>query len=222
MTTSTRNRTSYYCQADYEYWAERNKNYKPIPRIVLIKRPVYQNSLRIHQIPWLWNIERRETSINLKDWEQNIVPQQYSGAAFKRGDWGETAIDWCSSYGLTSWYMGHSVKSVTTVETNDLLRKITKTNLKRLGTEFYEQKFLDIDCTKHTLIQAIKEIDWSVYDTIRFGSNSYSIIYDHIKDQLSDCKIIVYKPSLDFIQKLENDGYTFRENPKGVDYFAKD
>ena len=220
--TQTRNRTSYYCEADMEYWRERNKNKVIYPKTVLIKRPVYQNSLRITQIPWLWNIDRRETSINLKDWEENIVPQQYSGAAFKRGDWGETAIDWCSSYGLTSWYMGHSVKSVTTVETNDLLRKLTKHNLKKLGTEFYEQKFLDIDCDKYTVVDAVKQIDWSVYDTIRIGSTSYERIYDTIKDQLSECKIVIYKPQLDFIHKMEKDGWQWNVNPKGVDYFAKD
>lgn len=219
--TQTRNRPSYYCEADYEYWRERNKNKVIYPKTVLIKRPVYQSSLRIHQIPWLWQVDKRETSINWKDWEENAVPQQYSGASFKRGDWGETAIDWCSSYGLTSWYMGHSIKSVTTVETNDLLRKLAKHNLKKLGTEFYEQKFLDVDCDKYTVADAVKQIDWSIYDTIRIGSNSYERIYDVIKDQLSDCRIVVYKPQQDFIHKMEKDGWDWIVNPKGVDYFTK-
>jgi len=220
--TQTRNRTPYYCEGDYEYWQERKRTYVPTPKMVLVKRPVYQSSLIQSDIPWLWQVDRRETSVDINDWEMNVVPSQYSGASMKRGKWGTHFLDWCSANGLTSWYAGHSHDTVTTVETNDVIRKITRANLKRLKTDFYEQKFLDIDCTKHTLIQAIKKVNWGSYDTIRLGSDSYSIIYDHIKDQLSDCKIIVYKPSLDFIQKLENDGYTFRENPKGVDYFAKD
>ncbi len=217
----TRERKSYYCEADYEYWRERNKNKIIYPKTVLIKRPVYQSSLRVSQLPWLWNIDRRETSINYQDWEENTVPQQYSGASFRRGSWGDTAIDWCSCYGLTSWYMGHSIKSVTTVETNDLLRKLTKHNLKKLGTEFYEQKFLDVDCDKYTVADAVKQIDWSIYDTIRIGSNSYERIYDAIKDQLSDCKIVIYKPQHDFIHKMEKDGWDWIVNPKGVDYFTK-
>lgn len=221
MTTTTRNRGSYYCQADYEYWAERNKTYKPTPKLVMVKRPVYQSHLRQYDIPWLWNIDRRETSIDINDWEMNIVPMSYCGASLKRGKWGENFLDWCSCFGLTSWYAGHSFKTVTTVETNDVIRKITRANLKRLKTEFYEQKFLDIDCTKYNLIDGIKQVNWSDYDTIRLGSDSYSIIYDNIKHQLSNCKLIIYKPSLDFIQKMENDGWSLIENPKGVDYFAK-
>lgn len=218
-----RNTTPYYCQGDYEYWQERKRTYVPTPKMVLVKRPVYQSSKISEDLPWLWQIDKRETSIDLADWEMNTVPQQYCGAGLRRGDyWGGHYLDWCSAYGLTSWYAGHNHTTVTTVETNEVMRKIARANLKRLGTEFYEQKFLDIDCTKYTLIQAIKQIDWSVYDAIRIGSDSYNIIYDHIKDKLkAGCKIIVYKPSLDFKEKLEKGEFEFIENPKGVDYFAK-
>jgi lysozyme family protein len=214
---------AYHCEADYEYWRERKKTFKPVARTVLIKRPVYQSSQVQRDLPWLWHIERRETSISLKDWEENSVPMQYSGATFKRGNWGKHAIDWCSAYGLTSWYIGHSVDTVTTVDTNDLLRKLTKINLKKLGTEFYEQKFLDTDCDKYTVVDAVKQIDWSIYDTIRLGSNSYEKIYDTVGEQFKDdCKIVVYKPQHDFIHKLYKDGWLWIENSKGVDYFAKD
>jgi len=117
--------------------------------------------------------------------------------------------------------MGHSIDEVTTVETNDLLRKLAKHNLNRLGTEFYKQKFIDVDCDKYTVVDAVKQIDWSIYDTIRIGSLSYSRIYDTIKDQLGDCKIVIYKPHLDFVEKMNKDNWVFVENPKGVDYFAK-
>jgi hypothetical protein len=219
-----RNTTPYHCQGDYEYWQERKRTYVPTPKTVLALRPVYTSSVKNEDIPWLWQVDKRETSIDITDWEMNTVPQQYCGAGMRRGDyWGGDFLDWCSAYGLTSWYAGHSHKTVTTVETNSVLRKITRANLKRLKTEFYEQKFLDIDCTKYTLIQAIKQIDWSVYDTIRLGSGSYSVIYDHIKHTIKDdCKIIVYKPSLDFIEKLKQDDRRFIENLKSVDYFAKD
>ena len=214
---------AYYCEADYEYWRERNKNKVIVPRTTLIKRPVYQSSLRISQLPWLWHVDKRETTINWKDWEENCVPQQYSGASFRRGNWGKHAIDWCSCYGLTSWYIGHSVESVTTVDTNDLLRKLAKHNLKKLGTEFYEQKFIDVDCNKYTVADAVKQIDWSVYDTIRLGSNSYEIIYDTVGEQFKeDCRIVIYKPQGDFIHKMYAQGYSWIVNPKGVDYFTKD
>lgn len=221
MTTSTRNRSSYYCQADYEYWAERNKTYKPTPKLVMVKRPVYQSSIMQKDIPWLWQIDRRETSIDINDWEINSVPIQYCGASLKRGQWGNHMLDWCSAFGLTSWYAGHSHKIVTTVETNNFVRKLTKANLKRLGTDFYEQKFIDLNCTKYNLTYAVQQIKWSAYDTIRLGSDSYNIIYDLVKNQLHNCKLIIYKPSLEFINKLENDGWTLSENPKGVDYFTK-
>ena len=68
----------------------------PVARTVLIKRPLYQSSLRVSPPSWLWQVDKRETRSNWKDWEENTVPQQYSGASFKRGDWGKTAIDWCS------------------------------------------------------------------------------------------------------------------------------
>ena len=70
-------------------------------------------------------------------------------------------------YGLTSWYIGHSVKSVTTVDTNDLLRKLAKHNLKKLGTESTNKSPIDVDCDKYTVADAVKQIDWSVYDTIQ-------------------------------------------------------
>ena len=223
MTTATRNRQPYFCEADYEYWQKRKAEYKPVPRLVLTRRSVYVSSVKSEDLPLLWQIDRRETSIDLDEWEMNTVPQQYCGAGMRRGDyWGGHFLDWCSAFGLTSWYAGHSHKTVTTVDTNAVIRKLTRANLKKLGTEFYEQKFLDIDCTKYTLIQAIKKIDWGMYDTIRIGSASYNVIYDHIKNSIKDdCKIIVYKPSLDFIKKLKQDNRQFIENLKGIDYFAK-
>tara|TARA_R100000406_G_scaffold84261_1_gene67155 strand:- start:359 stop:1027 length:669 start_codon:yes stop_codon:yes gene_type:complete len=218
----SRNKPKYYCQADYEYWKERNKNKVIVPKTVLIKRPVYQSSLRISKLPWLWQVDKRETTFDWHHWEENVVPQQYSGASFKRGEWGDQAIDWCSSYGLTSWYIGHSCKTVTTVDTNDLLRKITRHNLRKLGTEFYEQKFIDVDCDKYTVVDAVKQIDWSIYDTIRIGSLSYSTIYDTIKDQLkANVKIAIYKPRADFVQKMHDENYELVLNPKGVDYFSR-
>jgi len=211
-----------YCQADIEYWSERQKTYVPTPKVVLVKRAVYQSSIIQRDLPWLWQVDKRETSIDINDWEMNTVPMQYCGAGLRRGEyWSGNFLDWCSCYGLTSWYAGHSHSSVTTVETNNVLKKITKANLKRLGTEFYEQKFIDLNCTKYNLIYAIQQIDWSAYDTIRIGSDSYSTIYDAVKNQLHNCKLIIYKPSLQFKNKLESDGWTFTENPKGVDYFTK-
>jgi len=217
-----RNSSPYYCQADYEYWQERKKSYVPTPKLVIVRRPVYQSSVLQKDMPWLWAIDRRETSINLKDWEMNVVPSQYAGAAFKRNPKGHHALDWCSCFGLSSWYMGHGHDIVTTVDTNKHIRKLTKANLKALGTNFYDQQFIDINCDKYTLLNVIDSIDWGIYDTIRIGSDSYMRIFDAINNQVkSGCNIVIYKPTIEFQAKLEAMNYEVCMNPKGVDYFTK-
>ena len=219
--TKKRNRTQYICQADFEYWAERNKTYTPTPKLVISKRPVYTNNYIQKHLPWIWNIDRRETTIPIDHWEINNVPPQFSGASMKKSLKGHHALDYCSALGLTSWYLGHGFNKVTTLEPTPEIRRLVKHNINALGTSFYEQDFMDIDCDKYNVKDAVKQIDWTVYDAIRIGSTSYSIIYDAIKDQLSNSKIIIHKPSMDFITKLHKDGYELHQPARGVDYFAR-
>ena len=218
--TQTRNRTSYHCQADYEYWAERNKTFVPVKRLTFVKKPVYCNNVR-SDLPWLWSIDRRETTMDIKDWEKTEVPQNQSGATMKRLI-GNHAIDWCSTFGLSSYLLGHGHETVTTVEPTLDIRKLVKVNLKRLKTNFYEQKFIDIDCTKDTLLDVVKQIDWSIYDTIRLGSSAYNEIYDAIYKNISKCETLVVPTASEyFVKRMDNDGFEYLTNPKGVDYFAR-
>jgi len=66
-------------------------------------------------------------------------------------------------------------------------------------------------------------IDWSVYDTVRLGSSSAPRIYNAIRSQLKDCKLLfVNHPSDSFIEQLVQDGFKHITNLKAADYFAKD
>ena len=221
MLQQKRNRPGYHCQADFEYWAQRNKNFKPIPKLTVVRRPVYVNNYVQKNLPWIWNIDRRETTIDIDGWELNNVPLQYSGASMKKFFTGSHALDYCSAGGLTSWYLGFGHDTVTTIEPTPQIRTLVKHNINALGTSFYKQKFIDIDCNKYNVIDAVKQIDWTVYDTIRLGSSSYDVIYDAIKHQLVNSKIVIYKPTMDFIAKATNDGFEHLQNTRCVDYFMK-
>jgi len=211
----------YECDADREYWLERKRTFVPVKRLMCVKRPVYCNSLKMDDLPWLWQIDKRETSIDISDWEKTETPQNQSGATMKRLK-GNHAIDYCSTYGLSSWYLGHGHKTVTTVEPTLDIRRLAKANLKRLKTNFYEQKFIDIDCTKNTLMNIIKNIKWSIYDTIRLGSPAFNEMYDAIKKDISKCETLIVPTTNDyFIDKMNNDGFDYLTNPKGVDYFVR-
>ena len=219
--TKTRNKLKYHCQADFEYWSIRNKTYKPTPKLCIAKRPVYVNNYVQRHLPWIWNIDRRETTVDISHWEINTVPIQYSGASMKKKITGHHALDYCSSMGLSSWYLGFGHDKVTTIEPQTEIRTLVKHNINALGTSFYENDFIDIDCDKYNVIETVKKIDWTLYDTIRLGSSSYSVIYDAIKHQLDNSKIVIYKPTHDFITKLSKDGFNFYQPERSVDYFAK-
>lgn len=187
---------SYSCEADREWHQARAESYTPVDRFCIVRKPVYLGNKRLDDMPHLWQPHYSSSTIDYSNWEKSCVELWRTYATIKKQP-GSHAIDWCSTNGLSSWFLGHGHQSVTTIECNDYMMHTAKMNLKILKTDFYEQQFIEIDCNKLTAVASAVETDWTPYDTVRIGSSNYRDIYRAIRPQLDNCKRImtaVYDP----------------------------
>jgi len=222
VTRESRQRGAFYCEADIEYWRERKATYVPVKRLVLVKKPLYFNNIK-QDTPWIWQVDRRETNIDISDWEMSNIAVTQTGSSLRKGPRGTHCLDWCSTAGISSWLLGHSHETVTTVECRKELKTIAQTNLNKFKTDFYKQQFIELNCNIHDAHEVAKAIEWNKYDTIRLGSSSCERIYEAIRLKITRAKVIYcYNPGPRFIQTMTQDGWAYMQNLKASDYFAKD
>lgn len=197
----------YLCEADKEWHQARAESYIPYDRFCLVYKPIYIGNKRQDDMPQLWQPHWSTTTIDYKQWEYSCVELWRTYMTLQKIK-GSHAIDWCSTYGLSSWMLGHGHDTVTTLECNEYIMHTAKRNLKLLKQDFYEQRFIEIDCDKHTAVARAVEQDWTPYDTIRLGSSNYKDIYRAIRPQLDNCRLLttaVYDP--DFSNELIMDDW---------------
>ena len=215
----------YYCEADKEYWADRKANFVLRKKLTLIKKPLYFNNVRDTLYPNVWQVDRRETTIDISDWEMSNIVVNMTGATLRRHE-GTHAIDWCSTQGISSHLMADKHETVMTVECNSECMTMARTNIKNVAQiqkNGHKHSFKELPCNIHTAHIEAMAIDWSVYDTVRLGSSSAPRIYNAIRSQLKECKLLfVNYPSDSFIKQLQEDGFKHITNLKAQDYFAKD
>tara|TARA_R110002124_G_scaffold57639_2_gene161176 strand:- start:36 stop:743 length:708 start_codon:yes stop_codon:yes gene_type:complete len=226
MKTRTRQTAGpYYCEADKEYWQERNKNYVARKKVVLVKKTTYFNNVKEALYPSTWQFDKRETTHDTSEWEMSNIMLNVTGSSLRKHS-GTHAIDWCSTHGVSSHLLAYNHETVMTVECNPECMTMAKTNIKNLNVvnkDVDKHSFKELQCDIHNAHIVANTIDWSVYDTVRLGSSSAPRIYNAIKSQLTNCKLLfVSNCSISFQQTLIADGFKHHTNLKAHDYFAKD
>jgi hypothetical protein len=217
--------TPYYCDADREYWKQRKETFVLPKKVVLVKKPTYLSHQSQADIGNVWQFDMRETTADRSEWEYSCITPAQTGASLKRIR-GEHALDWCSTVGISSYMLLNNHTRVTTIECRPETATLARTNLKAIfkqnNIDSNRHTLVELQCNVHTSHIKAMNIDWTVYDTVRLGSNSAENIYMSIRSQLTNCKqVIVPSLTVNLKAQLLSDGYKFIENFKAADYFAK-
>ena len=193
-----------YCEADAEYWRAIRENRKTIDTVAIkrIQSPYAREMF--------WMLDGKQSSRGIISrsimWHPKLgrIPRLYNRLK------GARALDICSSYGVSSRELAQQHNRVDVVEFEDFQARIVTVNVNGWG-------YKDRINVRHT--RDLNKIDYSAYDTVRFGVKEVEHYFWQFAEQFMQMKNICFEFNTNnvIVETLLNEGYY-----KGVGYTSSD